>query len=172
MSNRISLQNFQLEITRRINESSVADTQNNRLAVRVGQHDWLISLSDISEVITLPPVTNVPLTKNWFSGITNIRGRLFTVVDMLAFTDTTQTTPNKADNRLLLIHQRFGVHAALLVNQVLGLRNTSNLTRIHSGNPPYPWLTSDWTDEKEQVWTELDINMLVSNAAFLSAGMA
>ena len=46
---------------------------------------WLISLADAGEVIPAPAITPVPLTKLWFRGAVNIRGKLYGVVDFSAW---------------------------------------------------------------------------------------
>src|SRR3989304_422443 len=69
-----------------------------------------------------PPVAHVPLTQPWFRGLANIRGNLFSVIDLSAFQGR-DPTPQTPDSRLLLVADRYNMSAALLVNRMLGLRN-------------------------------------------------
>jgi hypothetical protein len=68
----------------------------------------------------------VPLTKPWFAGIANIRGNLYSVVDLSAFIGK-EATPQNTSSRLLLIGTRHGSNAALLVTRMIGLRNVEAL---------------------------------------------
>ncbi len=173
MTRRISLQNFQQEITRRIHESRTNDSSGNRLAVQVGSENWLIDMTDINEVIIPPQLAQVPLAHDWFLGIANIRGRLYTVVDLSAYAGG-EAVHRQPENRLLLTHPRFGLHAALLVDRVLGLRNTSNMHPVTDTGTAIakPWNELLWQDEHNNIWHGLDMTSLVSNPAFLAAGIA
>ncbi len=71
----------------------------SKLGLQVGDDRWLVDLADAGEVIPVPPITAVPLTRPWFAGVANIRGNLYSVVDFAAFlggapvTFTDQTAP-------------------------------------------------------------------------------
>src|SRR3972149_1323771 len=52
---------------------------------QAGGRLWLIRLDDAGEVLPLPEVTPVPLTRPWFLGLANIRGNLAGVVGFAAF---------------------------------------------------------------------------------------
>jgi hypothetical protein len=86
-----------------------------------GGSRWLIDLADSGEVTPLPELTPAPLTKPWFTGIANIRGVLYSVVDFAAWRGGAPT-PINAQSRLLLIGARQGINSALLVRRALGLR--------------------------------------------------
>lgn len=170
MSKRISLREFQQALSERIQRSSAQPIGTTRLAVQVGGQNWLIDLADISEVIAPPPVTSVPLTHSWFLGITNIRGRLYTVVDLPAYAGLGATSMH-AGNRLLLTHTRFSAQAALLVDQALGLRNLEQMQR----DPDVAqarWNNERYRDEAGTLWHNVDLDSLVNHAEFLAAGKA
>ncbi len=170
MSNRISLREFQQALSERIRQSSAQTVGTMRLAVRVGGQNWLVDLADISEVIAPPPVTPVPLTHSWFLGITNIRGRLYTVVDLPAYAGLGSAL-GETGHRLLLIHPRFAAQAALLVDQAQGLRNLENMQPESSAGDAR-WNGNAYRDEEGQLWHNTDLGSLVSHAEFLAPGRA
>src|SRR5262249_41381512 len=124
---RVNLRVFQQELAARLLTKTAAQVGAARLGLVSGGQSWLVRLADASEVLTVPPLVHVPLTQPWFLGLANIRGSLFSVVDFAAFSGGDPTPPGIA-SRLLLFGQRFAeLRAALLVQQVLGLRSLSEM---------------------------------------------
>jgi twitching motility protein PilI len=168
MSKRVSLRQFQQELSARLQNAASRTTLATSLGVRVGDENWLIDLADISEVIAPMPWVKVPMAQPWFMGVSNIRGKLYSVVNLPRFIDQAALTPD-ADTRLLLVHDRFAVNAALLVNQTLGLRTIEDtrLATIHNA----PWISGIHTDAQEANWQILDMRALVTHPTFLQAGL-
>lgn len=140
------------------------------LGVQSGTDYWLLSLSDSGEIIPLPPLTGVPLTKPWFVGIANIRGNLYSVADFSAFQGK-DATPQNTSSRLLLIGTRHGNNAALLVNRMLGLRNVENFSPV----PPDPgvpaWASEAYTDNEGRRWKKLNVRRLLADDEFMDIGI-
>lgn len=166
MSKRVSLRQFQQELSNRLQLATSQSTVNSRLAVRVGTQKWLIDLADISEVIAPPPFASVPLTQHWFLGVTNIRGKLYSVVDLPAYVGIGKVQPH-ASNRLLITHPRFATNSALLIDQALGLRN---LDQMHfETRDTEPNLTADcYRDDQGENWLSINMATLITNSAFLT----
>jgi twitching motility protein PilI len=169
MARRISLREFQQDLVRRLNEAAVADAPSARLGVQVGDERWLVRLEEAGEVIPVPPVAHVPLTQPWFRGLANIRGNLFSVIDLSAFQGR-DPTPQTPDSRLLLVAERYNMSAALLVNRMLGLRHLQQF-EDHAGRAERAWERAQFVDKDGQVWRELGMNELVYDENFLQAGL-
>ncbi len=165
MSKRVSLVQFQKELNNRLQRATSQSTVDSRLAVRMGAQNWLIDLADISEVIAPPPLAPVPLTQPWFLGITNIRGKLYSVVDLPAYAGIS-TVQRHADNRLLITHPRFATHSALLVDQTLGLRNLDQM-RFESRSDELGWNEDCLRDDQGIAWFSINMAELMSNPSFL-----
>ena len=169
MARRISLREFQQDLVRRLNEAAAADAPSARLGVQVGGQNWVVRLEEAGEVIPVPPVARVPLTRPWFRGLANIRGSLFSVIDLAAFQggEPTAQTP---DARLLLIAERYRMSAALLVSRMLGLRNLQ-LFQPQPGGRERAWESARYVDKAGQIWRELDMNELIYSDDFLQTGI-
>ena len=76
---------FQQDLTRRLAEVNQSGRRAALLAVTAGSDNWLVDLSDAGEIIAAPTISEVPLTRNWFRGLANVRGNLFSVVDLAAY---------------------------------------------------------------------------------------
>ncbi len=91
------------------------------LGFRLGELLFVTPLNQISEILPCPAVTPVPGVKHWLKGIANVRGTLLTIIDMPEYF---AKPPVRLDDKSrLLVMNVPGLNAALLVNEVLGLRH-------------------------------------------------
>ncbi len=137
--------------------------QLSLLGVQIAGQNWLVEMVDISEVLSLPPLTSVPLTKQWFRGIANVRGNLYCVADMAAFLHQGEAS-GAVTNRILLTAERYAVNAALLVDRVFGLRDANSWQRDAAQ-------TDQYIDEQGAVWRKLDVVELLGQPDFLQIGI-
>lgn len=168
MAKRGSLREFQAHLATRL--AGVGDrSAAGLLGVQAGSDFWLLDLTDSGEIVPLPPLTPVPLTKPWFVGIANIRGSLYSVADFSAYQGK-DATPQNSSSRLLLVGTRHGNNAALLVTRMLGLRNEDNLTPV-AVEPDAPlWASRAFTDSEGRRWKKLDVRVLLADDGFMDIG--
>ena len=167
---RLDLRSFQQELATRLAAKTAAQVESSRLGIRCGDERWLIRLADAGEVIAVPPVVPVPLTRRWFLGLANIRGNLFSVIDFPAFLGR---EPVVADNlaRLVLLNARTGdQHAGIVVQRVLGLRNLAQLQPVPDDVEQPAWHVQRWLDTDGSTWQEIDLGKLSRDPAFLQVG--
>lgn len=168
MANRISLRDYQRDLAARL-QSAGAGRAASKLGLEVAGRRWLVDLTDAGEVIPVPGITPVPLTRPWFRGVASIRGNLFGVVDIGAFLGAGSATPGE-QARLLLLSERFRTGSALLVDRSLGLRNPEELEERTRGQGRAPWIRAEYDDALGGQWRELDVAQLVQDPEFLSVG--
>src|SRR6185436_12375315 len=125
MAERLSLKDYQRALAERLREAG-AGRMASKLGVQLATETWLVDLGDAGEVIPVPAVTPVPLTKPWFKGVANVRGNLYSVVDFPAFLGVGAVAVGE-HSRLLLVGDRFRTASALLIDRSLGLRNPEQL---------------------------------------------
>ncbi len=99
------------------------DQTNNwsGVGIRLREHLLACQTDRIDEIISPPPYTPIPGTRDWLLGIANVRGNLAAVSDLgwYLFGEPTATTP-----RTRLILTRFQSRlAGLLVDEVMGQRH-------------------------------------------------
>jgi twitching motility protein PilI len=167
MAQKISLRDYQRELAERLR---AADSARNasKLGLQVGAQRWLIDLAEAGEVIPVPPITPLPLTRPWFRGVANVRGNLYSVVDFAAFLGAGACECG-AEARILLLGERFRSGAALLVDRALGLRNPAELRAREPAAGARAWLRGEYEDDSGR-WSELDVAALVRDAEFLAVG--
>jgi len=161
-----SLREYQENLAARLNTAKAADASASKLGMLVGADLWLVDLADVGEVIPVPELLGVPLTKPWFAGVANVRGNLFSIVDFAAFMGG-PAVPRNDQARLLLIAERHRMRSALLVNRVIGLRRADQFRVQDEGEPLEPWELSRHVDTDNHKWRALDVDSLVRHASFL-----
>ena len=163
MSKRFNLREFQQQVLDRLQAQTAGDARVSTLGVRIGEAFWLVDMPDISEVLPLPRLTPVPLTKPWYCGVANVRGSLYSIVDLGAYMND-EAIQIEAHNRVLLLGQRFAFNTGLLVSRVLGLRNTQDWQQQEINGE------LRLQDANGQVWRKLDIASLLQHPDFLRIG--
>lgn len=168
MARRLNLQEYQENILSRLKalQSSEAGATSSRLGVQIGDEAWLLSLKDVGEVLPVPEIYEVPLTRPWFMGMTNVRGNLYAVTDLSAFFGGRPARLG-VDSRLLLAGSRFGVNAAFLIDRLHGLRNVSEMQLKEKVKKISPWHSAQYKDVTTQEWRELDVSALLNNTNFM-----
>jgi twitching motility protein PilI len=170
MPKKISLREFQEYLGQRLSSAARGEVSSALLGVQSGTESWLLNLSDSGEIIPLGGLSTVPLTRPWFSGIANIRGNLYSVVDFSAFRGG-ESTPLNPQARLVLIGTRFGVNSALLVTRMLGLRPADSFTTVdHPGEQP-AWVDGVLEDGSGKRWRKLNVPGLLADPGFMNVGM-
>jgi twitching motility protein PilI len=167
MAANTSLRDYQRDLAERLRTAGVGRT-SSKLGLQVGDEAWLVDLSEAGEVLPVPPITPLPLTRPWFRGVANIRGNLYSVVDFPAFLGRTPVASGE-QARLLLVGERFRLGAALLVDRSLGLRNPGQLEAVDG--EPGPWARAHYADADGRQWKELDLPQLVQHPDFLAVGV-
>jgi twitching motility protein PilI len=170
MAKRISLREFQEDLVRRFAEARTGD-RRTLLGVQAGNDNWLIDLTDTGEILPVPPLTPVPLTLDWFRGLANVRGTLFSVVDFSAFHRGPPILPT-GPARLLLVGLRHGANCALLVSRAAGLRSPEDFqAEDEPVRDERPWVQARLRDSRDQPWLKLDVPKLLAHRGFLHAGI-
>lgn len=172
-----SLRDFQARLSERLREAASDVTQSARLGVQVGDRRLLVKLSEAGEVVPVPAmIAPVPLTRDWFRGLVNLRGALYAVSDLAGFAGD-EPTPTGREARLIAFAPRLGLNAALIVGRMLGLQNLETMrpaevqteTATETAASPQPaWLGGRWLDAEGQVWCELSLAALATDDRFLA----
>ena len=170
---RTRLREFQAQLVERMQAArSGVDTRVNQLGVMIGRNRWLLNLQEAGEIVSVGTITEVPLTQDWFLGLTNIRGSLISVVDFARFQGHA-VTPIDKDARIVAFAPALSFNSGLLVSRVMGLRNVAEM-KLHSEPPAAgegAWMAQRYVDNESQIWTELNLSLVVQDPQFLHVGL-
>jgi twitching motility protein PilI len=165
MSRRVSLKEFQEGLASRLKAAASEAVPTARLGFEAGGGHWLVKLVASGEVLQVPEIQRVPLTREWFLGVANIRGSLYGVSDFGAFLGRAATARGP-ENRLLLVGQPHGMNCALLVARLAGLRKAAEYAP-EAGAGSNAWSAAAWRDKDNRIWRELDTGTLLAQREFL-----
>ena len=166
---RSRLREFQSHLLERMQAArSGADTKQNQLGLLIGQQRWLLSLQEAGEIVAVDSITKVPLTQDWYLGLSNIRGTLISVVDFARFQGQALTTIDK-DSRIVAFAPALAFNGGLLVTRVLGLRNVGEMA-LQSASADDAG-AARYLDSESQLWTELKVAQIVQDPRFLHIGV-
>ncbi len=168
MSEQSSLRDYQRGLS-----AQLADLHTlrpaSKLGIEAGNRRWLVDLVDMGEVIPVPTIARVPLTRAWYAGVANVRGNLYSVIDFSAFLGGAPAVRSER-SRLLLISEKYRVGCALLIDAVVGLRNPQLFVRTTDAADAAPWIEAQYADREKTMWAELAVGQLIQHADFLDIG--
>lgn len=169
MAKTTTLREFQEAILLRLKEATAKGSaiSTSRLGVIVGSKRVLINLNQVSEVLPVPPMQNVPLTLPWFLGVANIRGNLYNITDLAQFMGL-PPMPKSMNNRIVLIKSETTTQAALVIESLVGLRSVEAMKSKPKANINEPFFSKNsYEDVDGNEWLELDVEALVQDKAFI-----
>jgi twitching motility protein PilI len=169
---RTRLREFQSQLLERMQAArSGSDTGISRLGVMIGETRWLLDLQQAGEIVSVGTITPVPLTQDWYLGLSNIRGNLTSVIDLARFQGFDPSVIDK-ESRIVAFASGLSFNSALLVSRVMGLRNVSEMQlRADGAVAAAPWSAQQYVDAESQVWTQLDLSLIVQDPRFLHVGL-
>ena len=166
-----------LEIDRRNGSQAIPATSKTsqvlsmegRLAFRLGAWNLLLSMQDVSEIIPVPRVTQVPGVKSWLMGIANSRGTVISVVDLREFLGGKPTIPN-SNSRLMVVRSGEWSYG-LMVDEIIGMRHFSErkptaLNTLDMGLRPF---VTEVFEYQNQRWLVFNVSRLLDASDFINA---
>jgi twitching motility protein PilI len=162
---RSRLRQYQVQLLERMQAARSGAAEGGReLGVLLGGRLCLLDLTQISEIVPLQPVTPVPLTQEWYLGLTNIRGHLTGVIDLARYQGQAPGDSAPSERRLITFAPGLGFNCALQVERVLGLRKLADMTQLDDA-------CQQFRDADGQSWTRIDLALLVQESRFSHVGL-
>lgn len=173
---RERLREFQASLSEKLRRAQGAPLTVNRLGLQIGPHKLLVDLVDAGEILAVPDIAPVPLTRAWYRGLANVRGNLFGIVDLSLFAGG-PATPLDKESRVLAFSTDLHFSTGILVTRMLGLRSAADLQRHaepeadRTAVAPVdlftPWVRARMTDAQDVHWQELDLAALAADERFV-----
>ena len=169
MAKSSNLREFQEAILLKLKDATKLGSaeSTSRLGVMAGARRFLLNLNEVKEVLPVPPLQQVPLTKPWFLGVTNVRGNLYSVSDMAQFMGM-PPAHKSANSRILILSTEATTQVALLVDSLVGLRAVEAMqVKPQPDDMAALFSKQAYSDADNNEWLEFDIESLVQNKDFI-----
>lgn len=169
MAQTSNLREFQEAILLKLKDATQHGSaeSTSRLGVVAGSKRFLVNLSEVKEVLPVPPYQQVPLTRPWFLGVANVRGNLYSISDLAQFMGMPPTVKS-VNNRILLLGTETTAQSALLIDSLIGLRSIDAMqAKKHAGDVAEFYSKQVYSDHDNNEWFELDIETLVQDKDFI-----
>ena len=153
---RSRLREFQTYLANRLVEAKAAQSTANQLGIQINEAFYLVPLEQVGELTPLQEIAAVPHTFAWYQGLTNIRGNLFSVVDLMHLLYNTPTRVER-ESRFLSFAPALEVNAGILITRTWGLHNTAQWQRDNER----------WVDTQGRAWELLDLLSLAHSEKFM-----
>lgn len=149
------------------------------LGLKLGEFHFLVNLADVVEVLPVPTIQPVPLTKHWFLGMANVRGNLVSITQIAQLMGI-EAQPVKPSSRIVLFNSVRTTQAAILVDGVLGLQHLDAM-QVNTADFDYDYVAlreyRHWfaaeslTDKHGKQWLRLNVDHLLGDQVFLQPGL-
>lgn len=129
------LKQLSLTLEEGISENEQIDETNSRrvgkrnenatryVVFEVGNLRFGIPLAGVQEIDRCGKITTLPRTPPWLRGITNLRGKIFSVTDFRKLLQLSDESPVSGEKIVVIQSPRLEMRTALVVDRVLGIRN-------------------------------------------------
>ncbi len=174
MANKQALRDLQTRLAERMKQVRTETPGVSWLAVDCAGQGLLLSLRQAGEIFDLGPLLPVPHTRPWLAGVVNLRGGVYSVVDLACFLGLRRAgpaAPAQAHARLVAFNAALGINGALLIDRLEGLRHAADLQPEAQGpdNAPRPaFALARWRDTAGRWWQEIDLAALAQSPRFLA----
>jgi twitching motility protein PilI len=173
MANRAAIRELQTRLASRLQAARSEGVSVSWLAVRTGGGNYLFPLVQSGEIFPLANVQPVPYCQSWFTGVVNLRGGLFGVVDLAGFISgsalAARSEQSLSEASVITVHSALEVNCALMVDSLAGLRNADAFAQSappHQDAPSY--FGNLYTDPDGVKWQEINLQSLSQLPQFLS----
>ncbi|MDN3921030.1 chemotaxis protein CheW [Roseateles violae] len=173
MSNKQALRELQQRLAQRMQAAREQTQVASWLAVECAGLGLLFPLKQAAEIFTPVPLQPVPYGQPWLAGVANLRGGLFTVVDLAVFLGLREAGGGRADQagtRLVSLAPELNINCALQVDRLIGLRGDEQLT-LEPAEPPAGsrprFAGARMRDAEDRSWQQLDLDALSKHEQFL-----
>lgn len=170
MSSRQHLRDFQRQLAEKLARSEREGRLADWLAMRTGDHHYLLPLSHLGEVVPHMTRLSLPHVKPWVLGVSGLRSGLCVLLDLgrwLGLPNLGEGGPATAP-AWVSFAPALGVQAAFRVDTLLGLRQRAAFQAGSASASPALGLHAHWRDGQGQDWLELNLLAMAQNPDFLN----
>ncbi len=171
MANREALRELQHRLAERMRVVRSEPQGQSWLAVECAGQGLLFPLRQSGEIFDANHLVRVAHAQPWLLGVANLRGGLYTVVDLASFLGlrAARSGALPEHQRLVGFNVTMGLNCAMLVDKLEGLRHAADLRPEAAGDGPRPaFAAARWIDAAGRAWQEIALTELATHEMFLA----
>ncbi|WP_444995637.1 chemotaxis protein CheW [Aliikangiella sp. IMCC44359] len=134
---------------------------------RISGNNYVVRLTEVAEIISIPRYTKVPGAKAWVKGLANIRGTLLPIMDLHGFLG--RKAPHALRRQRLLVINHRDIHCGVIVDEVLGLNHYEDEEWVKdipiNDEVMAPYLKGGFYSG-ENLWTVFSLKALAETPSF------
>ncbi|QJE00602.1 chemotaxis protein CheW [Massilia forsythiae] len=179
---RTRLRRYQEQLLERVQAARTGSgARTHQLGVEIGGAAYLLDLAEAGEIVPVPVLSPVPLTRPWYLGLASIRGNLVGVVDLAGFfaerdadgapaaPAAAAAAPIPASARIVTLAPGLGLPCGLLATRVAGLRQAADMRPLDAADDD--GAGGRLVDAGGKVWTPLALAALARDERFLQVAL-
>lgn len=158
---------------RRTGRHSDRKTQWVGVAFEVAGQRLIAPMGQISEVLSMPELTAVPLVAPWLLGVANVRGRLLPMTDLAKYLQLDSGQPRLSQRKVLVVDHD-SVYSGILVDKVLGIHQfTSSQYRAEAmpDSSPFAHYNHGKFVKDEDEWYVFMPSLLLQDKRYIDAAV-
>lgn len=139
----------------------------------VGGQQLIAPMGEVSEVLSMPEFTSVPMAQPWLLGIANVRGRLLPLTDLAKFLQLPGRQLPISQRKVMVIDQQ-AIFSGLLVDRVIGIepfaKNQYRAEPIDINSPFAPYNHGKFFKNKQD-WFVFMPSLLAQDPRYIDASL-
>ncbi len=158
-------------ITKELPLQESSENQWRGIGFRLGKQKFIAPMVEVDEILYIQSCTRVPGVKQWVNGITNIRGRLLTIIDLGSYFGRKSSESIRSSRVLAVKYDDF--YCGVVVDEVLGMQTFaqgSAKSDVEIDECYRPFIKGGFEQNKE-CWAIFSLFDLVQTPEFLQVAV-
>ena len=145
------------------------ETHWSGIGFTLGGVRYVAPMGEVAEILRVPRYTQVPGVRTWVKGVSNVRGRLLPIMDLMSFFD--KASAFQVRQRRLLVIDKGDLYSGLVVDEVLGMQHFPMAS--FDDNPQdieheiAPFLQGSYHRERDGRWLVFSLHKLSDDPRFM-----
>lgn len=143
------------------------------MVFEIGGQRLIAPMGEVSEVLSMPEYTSMPLVQPWLLGIANVRGRLLPLTDLAKLFSISSQLPQMKQRKVIVIDHST-LFAGLIVDRVLGIEQFSKeqyrAEAMDNDSPFAPYSYGKFS-KNQQDWYIFMPSLLAQNPRYIDAAI-
>lgn len=143
------------------------------MVFEIGGQRLIAPIGEVSEVLSMPEYTSMPLVQPWLLGIANVRGRLLPLTDLAKLLSISSQLPQMKQRKVIIIDHST-LFAGLIVDRVLGIEQFSKeqyRAEAMDNDSPFAPYSHGKFSKNQQDWYIFMPSLLAQNPRYIDAAI-